>query len=364
MNYTLTMKGSVWKCGWTDGSGKRHLRQLKDCRTRTEAENKASKMISCDEQYLFKNIAKDMYVPGMEHLKRMERFGKKLAAETVYQKRYQIENFLMFFGDADIRTLRLSEIEMFYMKDNIHSGSYKNNCLDTIASIYEETIWKCDTAIPKPKFQRFARNSKKADVFSDNELKVLLARSSWKTNEYYLMFNLAACCGLRISEMRAVRPCQFLWKEKVLVIDGFCKTNGERTNYNKKGSEENRKLRIAPLSERIIKIFHDYIQGRNIQPDELIFKRNDGTPHRREVLEGAFKAVVKKLGFYSKYRKLTPHSLRYTYVTRMRAFVDTEKVKAIVGHNSIAMTEYYTRFSLDSAIKYLGDSFKAVNTLF
>ena len=363
-NYKLIKKGEKWLCKWIDSDGKVHQNLCQNCKNESDAEKFASKISMKDNQYLLRNIAKDMYILGSDHMKRLSMFGKKLTPETVYQKRLHLDYFLKEFGNRDIRKLKISEIEMFLMRDTKHSGSHKNNILDTVATIYDETIWKCDNPVSKPKFQRFARNSKKSDVFNNEELSILLSEKSWSNHELYLMFNLIAACGLRISELRAVRPCQFLFEKKILIIDGFCKTNGARTNYNKKGSDENRKLRCVPLPNKIIKLFKNYISEKCIPDDRLVFLRDDGTAYRRETLESIFKRTLPKIGIEVNDRKLTPHSLRYTYVTQMRSLVDVEKVRKLVGHNSLEMTEYYTRFSLNNEIRFLKETFAAVNQLY
>lgn len=37
----------------------------------------------------------------------------------------------------------------------------------------------------------------------------------------------------------------------MLIVDGFCRNYNERTNYNKKGSDENRKIRVVPVPEKV-----------------------------------------------------------------------------------------------------------------
>ena len=163
-NYKLIKKDDRWLCKWKDADGKFHQKICFNCKSKKDAESFVDKLSNKDDQYLYKNIASQMYLEGSPHIKRLEMFGKKLTNETIKQKRSHIEFFLKRFGNRDIRSTRISEIELYLMNDS-HSGSFKNNVLDTIGTIYEETIWKCDITIPKPKFQRFSRNSKKADVF-------------------------------------------------------------------------------------------------------------------------------------------------------------------------------------------------------
>lgn len=63
-------------------------------------------------------------------------------------------------------------------------------------------------------------------------------------------------------------------------------------------------------------------------------------------------------------RKIVPHSLRFTYVTRMRRGLSIEEVQRIVGHSSIEMTQYYTRSSIPELIAAVQGSFEQANNLF
>ena len=63
------------------------------------------------------------------------------------------------------------------------------------------------------------------------------------------------CCanfGLRISEGIGIKAKQFLFDQKMFVVDGFYKNDEKiRTNFNKKGSDEDRKIRVVPIRRSI-----------------------------------------------------------------------------------------------------------------
>ena len=63
-------------------------------------------------------------------------------------------------------------------------------------------------------------------------------------------------------------------------------------------------------------------------------------------------------------RKLTPHSLRYTYVTRMRRYIDGDIVRILAGHTTQEMTDYYTKPMIDDMIKQIEASKEATEKLF
>ena len=341
-------------------TGKKHKRICKDCYTETEARNYVAKLqFLSNNQYLIKNIAAEMYLPESQHLKRLESFGHKISEDTRSQKRQHIELIIQQWGERSINDLKVSEIEQYLLKDT-HSGSWKNFYLETFGNIYDETIWKCESPVTKPRFQKFARNSKKADIFTIDELNKIFNVDLWENYQEYLLFYITATCGLRIGEARALRVNQFYLKEQFLLVNGFCKKDGFRTNYNKKGNDSEKKFRIVPLTnETVIKIAA-YITKHKLDSEDYMFS-NQGRPFTQNHLYKTFLGIINELHLNPlNTRKLVPHSLRFTYVTRMRTELPIEDVRRLVGHNSIEMTEYYTRPTL-SELKPLIEKSKNVS---
>lgn len=252
----------------------------------------------------------------------------------------------------------------FLLDDKKHSASYKNNFLDTISTIYTETTWKCDKQIPCPHFQRFSRHSKKSDSFTEEELKRFLSPDSFTNYAYCLFFNLMVCCGLRLGETCGIKVKQFVWNEHALIVDGFCKLDGTRTNYNKKGSDENKKIRVVPVPKVLERIILEYKDRNKIDENSFLFCRPDKTPFTEYRMIKVFNKALERAGIEKNERKLTPHSLRYTFITYMRSVLDGDEVRKIAGHTDIVMTDYYTRFLLQNEIRGIKESFSAVDNVF
>ena len=345
-------------------SGKKRTRLCKDCYSMEDAWRYVHNLrhLSID-QYLIRNIASDMFLPESEHMNRMRSFGKNLDERSISLYRFFIKRIITDFGNKQIQNIKVSDIEKVLLNDRNHSGSWKNQYLETFCAIYDNTQWVCTKPVNRPVFTKFARNSKKADLLSTEELNLIISRRFWEREQDYILFLLIASCGLRIGEARGLRRNQFLFNKKILVVDGFCKRNGERTNYNKKGSDENRKIRIVPIPDMTIKIVQNYIKTWLIGENNFLFMMN-GHPVRQEYLRSAFNRVLKRAGIQTKGRKIVPHSLRFTFVTRMRRNLDIETVQKIAGHASAGMTEYYTRFGIDEIFESMKQSIPVANMLF
>ena len=178
-----------------------------------------------------------------------------------------------------------------------------------------------------------------------------------------------------MGEIRAVRTKQFIFDKEIIVIDGFCKQNGVRTVYNKTGSVDKPKFRLAFLPETTLSAMKDWIEANGLAEDDFCFTQN-GKPVRSEYAEAVFYRLLQKTGLVpygkgtkrlpaSDGRRLIPHSLRYTYVSRMRRMMTAEDLKNYTGHTSTAMVDYYSRRSLELLLKSLPESGKqAANTIF
>ena len=49
-------------------------------------------------------------------------------------------------------------------------------------------------------------------------------------------------------------------------------------------------------------------------------------------------------------RRLVPHSMRFTYITRMSLYVDAHDLYKMTGHDSREMIDYYNRKNLEMAL--------------
>ena len=230
--------------------------------------------------------------------------------------------------------------------------------------IYKEAPFCGCEGLIKPNFMRFARNTKKADILTTEELNRFFDKELWENSRDHLIFLCIASFGLRLGEARALQLRQFIFDKNAVVIDGFCKRNGVRTNYNKKGSNEDKKWRVAVAPDSTMQLVYNYCFLNQIQSDDFVFVREGKVPVRNEYLEDVFERQLKKTGIGKNGRKLVPHSLRFTYVTRMRRDLPAELVQKIVGHTSIEMTEYYTRAAIPEMVAAIQNAIPAVNGLF
>ena len=95
-----------------------------------------------------------------------------------------------------------------------------------------------------------------------------------------------------------------------------------------------------------------------------LFSRGFNLPLKREYLESVFTRQLKIADIEKETRKLTPHSFRFTYVTRMRRGLSAETVQKLAGHSSVEITEYYTRAAIPEMVAGPKEAVPAANMLF
>lgn len=299
---------------------------------------------------LVKSITAGMFERNSPSYEKRRQFGKSVYQATLDQKKYFLNEINKDFGERRIQEILEKDVEALLL-DSQKSGSWKNSYLQTFLEVYREAKWN-GIKVEIPCFQKFKRNSKKADVLTEGEIQALFGGKSFSNRALELMFELGLSCGLRLGEMRGVRARQIIFESDAVVVDGFMNKIGERTNYNKKGSSEKPKFRVAFLPTNLRDKLAAYIKQEGLAADDFLFQRN-GLPYSQSYAYKSFLRAVKKAGINTEGRKIVPHSLRYTYITRMRSSLPGETVRKLAGHSSIEMTDYYTRASLRDLIEEL-----------
>jgi site-specific recombinase XerD len=132
-------------------------------------------------------------------------------------------------------------------------------------------------------------------------------------------------CGLRISEAATL---------EVTAIDGI---NG-LVRVVGKGNKERRVPLPQPVRDELRRLWKTHRKPRWLCPS-----RSRNGPISRDALYPTFRAAAREAGVT---KRLTPHSLRHGYATRLlESGVDTRIVQILLGHAGIATTAIYTHLT-------------------
>ncbi len=338
-----------WYYWYNDAeTGKQVSKVCKGCRTKQQASLYVAQLEKPvgKGDFRIKSLAKDLFIPGSEYSNLQKDLGREIKPNSQLMYARLLRDVVADFGDCSLRELSTKKIiDCLAKKDR--SASWKNLYLHVIHELYSYANY-CGANIYEQKLPSFRRHTKKSDIFTPEELSLLLQAENFSTEAFYYFFLLTLSAGLRSGETRGFRPCQIMRETRSIVIDGFLDNKCCRTNYCKTGSDENLKWRVIPLPLFVFEKITAYIEHLKCPDNDLLFKINDKPIKAARALQ-EIRRAIRKAGIKSNGRKLTCHSLRYTYITHMRSFLSGEDVRKIAGHNSMEMTEYYTRASIEAA---------------
>ena len=205
-----------WYYYYTDAGGKRIQKACPKCKNRSDAENYIRTLPPLSDTGVgdipIVDIAKSMYIPGSDHADRRRQLGKSIEIDTLWEARVYVDWIIKDWGPRNIKSIEAGEVvkHLFAVK---RSGSWKNRYIAIFKEIFLEAPWH-GCKIQTPEFPSFARNAKKADVFTNEELSALFKPENFPNIQFFLMFLLALSGGLRLGEARAVRYKQINFEKK------------------------------------------------------------------------------------------------------------------------------------------------------
>jgi integrase/recombinase XerD len=263
---------------------------------------------------------------------------RDLSPNTIDAYRRDLEKFRAFLDDRDLQATGVKRVDVEAFIGSLRTAGLGARsavrALSTLRTFYRflRTEGYCETD-PAARVERPALWKKLPVVLDFFEIEDLLAAPDLNSDlgiRDRAMLELAYACGLRVSELLAVR---------LQDID----TAGELVRIHGKG----RKERLVPVGAVAL----DYIG------------RYRGAPRRRLLKDGSITDVLflnfrgdplSRMGFWKIFRKhlsaagivkkCTPHTLRHSFATHLlEGGADLRAVQEMLGHADISTTQIYTR---------------------
>ncbi|HET8861837.1 MAG TPA: tyrosine-type recombinase/integrase [Solirubrobacterales bacterium] len=159
------------------------------------------------------------------------------------------------------------------------------------------------------------------------------AEREWKriNEQDAALFTIAACTGLRLGELVALR-----WRD--VDLRGGVLTISRAISAGKETSTKSRRSRTVPLAEQAIAAFKCLLERDSFKDrDDFVFcgpagGRLDGSAVRARFIRAQKKAQLRVRRF---------HDLRHTFGTLAIRRFDLVSVKEMMGHAQLATTERY-----------------------
>ena len=351
----------------------------------------ADAMFGYDESAYIRRRQGEGYMKDEETLKDIRRYLKKFIVKN--------------YGHLKPEEIDPVKVDYDLMSVN-RSSEWRKRNVSILNWILDEAIW-LKMIKYKPVLKTYRVLSKNKSILSRDEidkcfpddfeeLSRIWGEKNTPSEEGFMfgvLFALIASAGLRSAESRAINPSQLLVSDGVkiaklvgpdgreavnplgetkkehyygLLLDRMFKKSGKIVNHLKKGNdEENKKMRIELIPEKTVRYLKHWLTLRPTLDSEtdLLFPYKGRKPRKRGIKYGIdggylirrFKSGLKNAGISTENRKLTPHSLRYTYNTKMRDKLSDEKLRNMMGHETEGMTDYYTVITMQELQeKFLG----------
>jgi len=276
----------------------------------------------------------NIFIPELdaEKIRKIEQFSRWLQSRrysdnTVKSYTDALKSFLLFHHEKRMEDLSNDDLIAYnndYILKNEFSASYQNQVVNAVKLFFRtvENKRMDEVLIHRPK-----REKKLPNVLSKEEVKLILnAHSNIK---HKAMLSLIYSCGLRCSELLALKPVHIDSKRNILIIK----------------QAKGKKDRIVPLSDKILALLREYYKA--YKPKAYLFEgQNAGQAYDDRSLQQVLKQALQKVGIT---KPVTLHWLRHSYATHLlENGTDLRYIQELLGHNSSKTTEIYTHVSTKS----------------
>lgn len=167
------------------------------------------------------------------------------------------------------------------------------------------------------------------DVLTVEEVELIINSiplDSAKGKRDRAMLELLYSCGLRVSELTALRLSDLFFGE------GYIRVMG-------KGSKQ-RLVPIGNLARERIMLYMDERQAKDSKNKDILFLNNRGKALSRVMVFYVIRDAVERAGID---KTVSPHIFRHSFATHLLAGgASIRQVQEMLGHESIETTEIYT----------------------
>lgn len=289
------------------------------------------------KQEIQKNLPPNIkaYSIGNESIAMISKFknflkSRRYSENTIETYTESLSTFLKYYSHKNVADITNDDLVAFnndYILANNYSTSFQNQVVNAV-KLFFRTIQNTTINVElvhRPKRQKLLPN-----VLSKDEVKKILDAPGFL--KHRAMLSLIYSCGLRCGELLRLKPEHIDSKRNVLIIK----------------QAKGRKDRIAPLSDKTIKLLRDYYKA--FQPKLYLFEgEKEGEPYTQRSLQLVLKQSTLKAGIT---KPVTLHWLRHSYATHLlESGTDLRYIQEILGHSSSKTTEIYTHVSTKSIQK-------------
>ena len=249
-----------------------------------------------------------------------------------------------FFGEMTLNVISHDIIQNWVM--HLSREGYNNSTINVLIAtlkvmMKEAARLKLISSDPAEKIKKLIAHNKEVQILKSDEVQKLFPadwRQIWDSYEIYIFNRLAACTGMRISEIIGLQ-CDSICDDYICVSRQYSKKYGIRPLKTK----DSRNIPITAVLLRELSLLKNY------NKQGFLFSGNGGRdPISRNRVYRETGAAFDKIGIDQEERKkrgLALHHWRHFINTALlMANVNTLKVQKVTGHKSLTMTRHYAHF--------------------
>lgn len=278
----------------------------------------------------------------------------KLGTQEVYRNTYNAR-ISPVLGKKRITSIRMEQIQKLY--NTLAEKNYAEGSIKLVGVILygmfkqamkSGIVGKNPVAmatIPKAKErkERIALTVEEQKIFQDYAVKY---------SEYYRLFILALCTGMRNGEIRGLCWSDVDFKNRIIHVTGTLKYIKGVGHYKEtpKTKTSKRDIPMLGICYDLLKEQQEIQYNQRLQADvewkpleglgEVVFTTNNGKPVYRERVTSEILKIIRRIHSDGiEFPDITFHVLRHTFATRgLEQGIALKTMQSILGHTTLAMT--------------------------
>lgn len=286
----------------------------------------------------------------IEDFETYAKLERGLSINTVINYRYDLEKFYQFIKDdlTSINQVRDTTIrEFIYSLDNKYSSKTQSRIISSLNTFFMYLLLEEIVSENPIRFIEHPKAEIKLPVYLTlSEIELIMDqidRNTYEGDRNYVILEMLYSCGLRVSELTALRISDLFLEEDFIRVLG-------------KGNKQ----RLVPIANQTKELIEDYIKYTRIElvndnyVTDVLFLNRRGKPLTRAMIF----TIVKNAARMSEVRKeVSPHTFRHSFATHLlENGANLFAIQAMLGHESITTTEIYTHIE-NSALKQVISEF-------
>ena len=333
-----------------DSNGKRICGHSTGQRTKTAARNycmelyRSGKLIPENKPVCFADFAGGWWDPEKCRYLEWRQVQNPLSPSTIDHYKINLKlHILPYFGKFKLGVITQELIQNWIM--DLSRKGYNNSSINikiaTLKIMLKEAVrLKLIPSNPAEKIKKLTAQNREVQILSAEEVQKLFPanwKEIWDSWEVYIFNKLAACTGMRLSEITGLQ-CEYVFSDHIHVCLQYSQKYGMRPLKTKDS-------RNIPITENI----YNELLTLMKESSGFIFSDSDGKfPLTRNRIYRETGTAFDRIGMdieERRKRRITIHHWRHFLNTALlMANVHTLKVQKVTGHKSLSMTKHYAHF--------------------